>query len=97
MTRAATKKKRSKSSPPSTIRVAAYLRQSVSDDLEFNSLDAQHEAIRAYVTSQKATGWILLPDAYRDSGFSGGTVDRPGVPKSAIAAGSTSARLSSAA
>ncbi len=77
MTRALAKRKRSNSTLASTIRVAAYLRQSVSDDLEFNSLDAQHEAIRSYVASQKAEGWILLPEDYRDSGFSGGTIDRP--------------------
>lgn len=56
-------------------RVAAYCRQSVSDDLEFNSLDAQRQAVGAYVESQP--GWELLPTRYDDRGFSGSNADRP--------------------
>ena len=45
--------------------------------MAFNSLDAQREACEAYITSQKAEGWVLLGDRYDDGGVSGGTLDRP--------------------
>ena len=31
----------------------------------------------AYIASQKAEGWLLVPDRYDDGGFSGGTIERP--------------------
>ena len=43
----------------------------------FNSLDAQREACAAYIASQRAEGWSLLPTHYDDGGFSGGTMERP--------------------
>ena len=45
------------------IRCAIYTRRSSEDGLEqeFNSLHAQREACTAYITSQKAEGWVLLP------------------------------------
>ena len=48
------------------IRCAIYTRKSAEEGLEqeFNSLDAQREACAAYVASQKAEGWVLLPTAY---------------------------------
>ena len=60
-------------------RCAIYTRKSTEEglDMEFNSLDAQHEACEAYVASQKAEGWVLVPDHYNDGGFSGGTLERP--------------------
>ena len=30
-----------------------------------------------YVASQKAEGWVLVPDRYDDGGYSGGTLERP--------------------
>ena len=56
-------------------RCAIYTRKSSEEglDQEFNSLDAQREACEAYVVSQKAEGWIPVPDRYDDGGFSGGT------------------------
>jgi len=45
--------------------------------MEFNSLDAQRDACEAYIASQKAEGWVLVPDRYDDGGLSGGTLDRP--------------------
>ncbi len=64
---------------PATVRVAIYCRQSVdrSEGSEFGSIDAQREAVLAYVASQRAQGWAALPETYDDGGFSGATVDRP--------------------
>src|ERR1700738_296095 len=60
-------------------RCAIYTRKSSDDGLEqeFNSLDAQREACEAYVTSQRHSGWIALPEMYDDGGLSGGTIERP--------------------
>lgn len=62
-------------------RCAIYTRKSTEDGLEqeFNSLDAQREACVAYITSQRHEGWEQLPDFYDDGGFSGGTMERPGL------------------
>ena len=62
-------------------RCAIYTRKSSEDGLEqdFNSLDAQREACAAYIASQKHEGWRALPDLYDDGGFSGGTMQRPGL------------------
>ena len=57
------------------IKVAIYTRQSLADDKEFDSLEAQREAIETYIKSQP--NWSALPDHYDDSGFSGGNTDRP--------------------
>ncbi len=67
--------------PTSGQRCAIYTRKSTEDGLEqeFNSLDAQREACAAYVLSQRHEGWSLLPDLYDDGGFSGGSMDRPGL------------------
>lgn len=61
------------------IRCAVYTRKSSEEGLEqeFNSLDAQREACEAFVVSQKAEGWVLLPEHYDDGGISGGTLERP--------------------
>jgi site-specific DNA recombinase len=61
------------------LRCAVYTRKSSEEGLEqeFNSLDAQREACEAYVASQRAEGWLLVPDRYDDGGVSGGTLDRP--------------------
>ncbi len=49
-------------------RCAIYTRKSTEHnlDLAFNSLDAQREACEAYVRSQAAEGWRLLPGRYDD-------------------------------
>jgi DNA invertase Pin-like site-specific DNA recombinase len=64
-------------------RCAAYTRKSSEEglDMEFNSLDAQREACEAFVLSQKAEGWLLVPDRYDDGGFSGGTLERPALKR----------------
>ncbi|TCI00719.1 recombinase family protein [Roseococcus sp. SYP-B2431] len=61
------------------LRCAVYTRKSTEEGLEkeFNTLDAQRDACEAYVLSQRAEGWVLVPDRYDDCGFSGGNLDRP--------------------
>jgi site-specific DNA recombinase len=64
-------------------RCAVYTRKSTEDGLEqeFNSLHAQYEACAAYALSQRHEGWVLVPDRYDDGGFSGGTMQRPGMQR----------------
>ena len=61
------------------IRCAIYTRKSSEEGLEqsFNSLDAQREACRAFISSQKLEGWQALSTPYDDGGYSGATMDRP--------------------
>ena len=65
------------------IRCAIYTRKSSEEGLEqeFNSLHAQREACAAYVASQKAEGWVLMPTEYDDGGISGGTLERPALQR----------------
>ncbi|PZV39963.1 resolvase [Mesorhizobium kowhaii] len=49
--------------------------------MEFSSLDAQRESCEAYVVSQRAEGWVLVPDRYDDGGISGATLERPGLKR----------------
>jgi len=66
---------------PALIRCAIYTRKSSEEGLEqeFNSLDAQRESGEAYIASQKAEGWVCLPDKYDDGGYTGGNMERPAV------------------
>jgi DNA invertase Pin-like site-specific DNA recombinase len=61
------------------LRCAIYTRKSTEHnlDLAFNSLDAQREACEAYIKSQVAEGWRLIPDHYDDGAFSGASLERP--------------------
>lgn len=67
--------------PVRRLRCAIYTRKSTEEglDMEFNSLDAQREACEAYIASQKAEGWVAVRERYDDGGFSGGTLERPGL------------------
>jgi site-specific DNA recombinase len=73
-------------------RCAIYTRKSSDEGLDqsFNSLHAQREACEAYVLSQKHEGWRVISDPYDDGGFSGGSMERPGLRRllADIAAGS---------
>ena len=62
-----------------TVRCAIYTRKSVEMGLEqeFNSLDAQFEACKAYIESKRSLGWTLLPERYDDGGYSGANIKRP--------------------
>jgi DNA invertase Pin-like site-specific DNA recombinase len=68
-------------SAPRLLRCAIYTRKSSEEGLEqsFNSLLAQREACEAYIKSQAQEGWRALKTAYDDGGFSGGTMERPGL------------------
>jgi len=62
-------------------RCAIYTRKSSEEGLEqsFNSLHAQREACEAFILSQRHEGWSPIDARYDDGGFSGGTIDRPGL------------------
>ncbi len=66
-----------------TIRCAIYTRVSTSEGLEqeFTSLDNQRESAESYIQSQKAEGWIALPERYDDGGYSGANTERPALQK----------------
>ena len=63
------------------VRCAIYTRKSTEEGLDqaFTSLDAQREAALAYIHSQQHAGWQALGQRYDDGGYSGGTMDRPGL------------------
>ena len=65
------------------IRCAVYTRKSSEEGLaqDFNSLDAQRVAAEAYIASQAGEGWTLQPEQYDDGGFSGGSLERPGLKR----------------
>ena len=68
-----------KTAPLKRMRCAIYTRKSSEEglDMEFNSLDAQHDACDAYIASQKSEGWAAIRERYDDGGYSGGSLDRP--------------------
>jgi site-specific DNA recombinase len=72
-----------KSGSTKVVRCAIYSRVSTDQGLEqdFNSLDAQYEASRAYIRSQAHAGWTLRRAKYDDGGFSGGHTDRPALQR----------------
>src|SRR5947209_445989 len=63
------------------LRCAIYTRKSSEEGLEqdFNSLHAQRESCEAYIKSQRHEGWVALPTHYNDGGYSGGSMERPGL------------------
>ncbi len=69
--------------PQQQVRCAIYTRKSTDEGLEqdFNSLDAQRESGENYIASQKANGWVCLPDRYDDGGCSGGNIERPALKR----------------
>ena len=69
--------------PVKRSRCAIYARKSTEEGLEqnFNSLDAQREACAAFIQSQRHEGWTLLTSDYDDGGYSGGSMNRPGLQR----------------
>jgi site-specific DNA recombinase len=49
--------------------------------MSFNSLDAQREACQSFIASQRQEGWRALPSLYDDGGYSGGSMERPGLKR----------------
>lgn len=68
------------------VNCAIYTRKSTEHglDMEFNSLQNQEEACKAYILSQAFNGWEYYK-TYSDGGISGGTMERPGLTISAPA------------
>ena len=64
-------------------RCAIYTRKSTEEGLEqdFNSLHAQREACEAFIKSQRHEGWRLIPEAFDDGGYSGGSMERPALTR----------------
>lgn len=62
-------------------RCAIYTRKSTDEGLEqnFNSLHAQREACEAYIKSQTHEAWRPVKTTFDDGGYSGGSMDRPGL------------------
>jgi site-specific DNA recombinase len=65
------------------LRCAIYTRKSTEEGLDqaFNSLQAQRESGEAYIASQQARGWSLIPEQYNDGGFSGSHLERPSLQR----------------
>jgi site-specific DNA recombinase len=80
---AASTSRKTAGQPARKLRCAVYTRKSSEEglDMEFNSLEAQRDACEAYVVSQRAEGWTLVPDHYDDGGVSGGTLERPALKR----------------
>lgn len=71
------------------LRCAIYTRKSTEEGLEqnFNSLHAQRESCEAYILSQTGEGWSAIKTAYDDGGYSGGSIERPGLKQLLAAIG----------
>ncbi len=81
---AARAKLRDVASPsPARVRCAIYTRKSTDEglDQDFNTLEAQREAGESFVNSQRHEGWVAVSDRYDDGGYSGATMDRPGLKR----------------
>ena len=61
------------------VQCAIYTRQSVSSSDSLSSCEVQYEACRLYVESQREHGWTLLTERFDDDGYSGASLDRPGL------------------
>jgi site-specific DNA recombinase len=68
---------------PHKARCAIYCRKSSNEGLDqaVNSLDAQRESCLNYVRSRAHEGWVAVDDEYDDPGFSGGSLQRPGLQR----------------
>ena len=65
------------------VRCAIYTRKSSEEglDQQFNSLQAQRQPCEAFINSQRHEGWVCLPAAFDDGGFSGATMERPALQR----------------
>ncbi len=81
-----TRRTRDTATIPTTVRklrCGIYTRVSTDEQAskEFNSLAAQRDAAEAFIASQRAEGWLLVPDHYDDAGISGATLERPALQR----------------
>ncbi len=81
-----TRRRRDAAATPATVRklrCAVYTRVSTDEQTsqEYKSLHAQRDASEAFVSSQRAEGWVLVPDHYDDGGISGATLERPALQR----------------
>jgi DNA invertase Pin-like site-specific DNA recombinase len=51
----------------------------VSSSDGLSSCQIQHEACQSYLDSQRTHGWTLLPERFDDDGYSGASLERPGL------------------
>lgn len=65
------------------MRCAVYTRKSTEErlDLRYNSLEAQKDACRAYIDSQRYLGWRVTESDLDDGGYSGGSLERPALQR----------------
>ena len=62
------------------MRVAIYARVSTSHQVEHQTIEQQFERLTAHVRTNGAAGWQLDPaHVFRDDGYSGATLARPGL------------------
>lgn len=64
------------------MRVAIYGRVSTSHQVDHQTIEQQLERLRAHVHANTAEGWVLDPaHVFRDDGYSGATLARPGLDR----------------
>src|SRR3954469_19564646 len=65
------------------LRCAIYTRKSTEEGLDqsFHTLQAQREAGEAYILSRRQEGWRTVPTLYDDGGWSGASLERPGLTR----------------
>lgn len=64
------------------VRCAIYTRTATMvEAAQPNSTQSQRSAAESFIDGHADNGWVLLPERYDDEGFSGRTVDRPGLKR----------------
>jgi len=64
------------------MRIAIYGRVSTSHQVEHQTIEQQFGRLTAHVGTQAAAGWALDPaHVFRDDGFSGAALARPGLDR----------------
>ena len=76
-------RERASQQTPKVVRCAIYTRTNhdAGRPGEFNSIPRQRKSIRAFIASQKRQGWVCLPKAYEDIGYSAGNMNRPALQR----------------